>query len=100
MRGHKPNEKLNLFPPHLFRALALHLGCVWRWSPEHAGSDAHRQVEGVHLVVMCFPLDALQHGHDVAQQEQVFRRQQVEQPDEEETLGTDVEPTTSEMMPM
>lgn len=48
---------------------------------------------------MCFPLDALQHGHDVAQQEQVFSRQQGEQPVEEEILEMDIEPTTSEMVP-
>lgn len=71
---------VSVFLPHLFRALALHLGRARRRSPEHAGGDAHRQVEGVHLVVVRLPLDALQHGHDVAQQEQVFGRQQVEQP--------------------
>lgn len=49
---------------------------------------------------MRFPLDALQHGHDVAQQEQVLSRQQVQQPDKEETLEADVEHTTPEMTPM
>lgn len=82
-----------MFPSHLFRALALHLGRARRRSPEHAGSDAHRQVEGVHLVVVRLPLDALQHGHDVAQQEQVLGRQQVEQPDVEGTLEVEeIEP--------
>lgn len=77
---------VSVFPPYLFRALALNLGRAQRRSPEHAGSDAHRQVEGVHLVVVRLPLDALQHGHDVAQQEQVLGRQQVEQPDVGGTL--------------
>lgn len=87
-----------MFLPHLFRALALHLGRARRRSPEHAGSDAHRQVEGVHLVVVRLPPDALQHGHHVAQQEQVLGRQQVEQPDAEETLEMEeVQPATSRM---
>lgn len=47
---------------------------------------------------MRFALDALQHGHDVTQQEQVFSRQQAEQPNGEETLVTNGKGTESEIM--
>lgn len=71
-------------PPHLFRALPLHLGCARRRSPEHAGCDADGQVEGVHLVVVGVALDTVQHGDHVSQQEQVLAGQEVEQPEREE----------------
>ena len=71
-------------PPHLFRALPLHLRGAWCWSPEHAGCDADGQVEGVHLVVVGIALDTVQHGDHVSQQEQVLAGQEVEQPEREE----------------
>lgn len=70
-----------LFLPHLLGALALHLGGARRGSPEHAGSDADGQVEGVHLVVVGVALDTVQDGDHMAQEEQVLAGEEVEQPD-------------------
>lgn len=70
--------------PHLFGALPLHLRGAWCWSPKHAGSDADGQVEGIHLVVLGVALDAVQHGDDVTQQQQVVAGQEVEQPERHE----------------
>lgn len=66
---------------HLFGTLPLHLGGAGCRGPKHAGSDADGQVECVHLVVVGVALDAVQHGHHVAQQEQVVAGQKAEQPE-------------------
>ncbi len=78
-------------PSHLFGVFPLHLRGAWRWSPEHAGSNANWQVEGVHLVVVGVALDTVQHSDHMSKQEQVFTGQEVKQPvREEETDGRKV----------
>lgn len=67
-------------PRHLFGALPLHLGGARCLGPKHTGRDADGQVEGIHLVVLSVALDTVQHGDNVPQQEEVFTRQEVEQP--------------------
>lgn len=70
-------------PRHLFGALPLHLRGAWCLGPKHTGRDADRQVESIHLVVLSVALDTVQHGDNVPQQEQVFTRQEAEQPERE-----------------
>lgn len=71
-------------PRHLFGALPLHLRGARCLGPQHTGRDADGQVEGIHLVVLSVALDTVQHGDNVAQQEEVFTRQEVEQPGRED----------------
>lgn len=65
---------------HLFCGLPLHFRGAWWWSPKHAGSNADRQIEGVHLVVVGVALYAVEYGDYVSQQKQILSGQEVEQP--------------------